>query len=84
MYMINMKWNTVFMKEGGRTDKVGPSEAIWIIDEHPAIYVARAKQKLSQLYRDGKNDRADEILSISVVAEVPEGMLTEEQIDSLS
>lgn len=84
-WMISMEWFTVFAKPNGAEDRIGPNKAIWIIDEHPITYIARARQKRAKLKYTGKGqDRADDIVAVYWTAEVPDGMLTEDQIDSLS
>jgi hypothetical protein len=83
--MISMEWFTVFAKPNGAQDRIGPNKAIWIIDENPAIYLVDAKQKLSRLKYTGRGqDRADDIVAVYWTMEVPEGLLTEDQIDLLS
>ncbi|MGJ4945112.1 hypothetical protein ACQR1W_31440 [Bradyrhizobium sp. HKCCYLS1011] len=84
-WMISMEWFTVFAKRDGGRDRIGPNKAIWIIDQHPALYLAEAKQKLSGLSYTGiGQDRADDIVAVHWTMEVPDGMLTEDQVDCLS
>ena len=47
-WLVSMEWWTVFAKSDGRRDRIGPNKAIWLIDEHPALYVAKAKLKQNQ------------------------------------
>lgn len=84
-WLVSMEWFTVFAKPDGRRDRHGPNKAIWLIDEHPALYVAKAKLKLNALTYNGiGQDRADDIVAFHSITEVPEGMLNEDQEDVLS
>jgi hypothetical protein len=83
--MISIEWFTVFSRADGSSSRMGPNKAIYIINEHPALYLAKARKDLTEVYRSRRDgDRADDIVALHSAIEVPDGLLTEDQIDRMS
>jgi hypothetical protein len=66
-WLISTEISTCFGNAGGINSRMEPYRSIYVIDDHPALYLARAKQKLWKLERGegGEfNFRADDILAV--------------------
>lgn len=87
-WMISFEYTAIFVEPSGRSSGVGPTRTIEIIGCHPMVYLAEAKAKLAHLYANpplrGQDNRADDIHAIFFAQEVPDGVLTDVQIDRLS
>lgn len=87
-WLVSIKWNSVF-RYWGRVQKMGPNENVFVMDEHPAKYAAECAHQFHALQRRAAEsaageDRADEILAIHSAIEIPDDLLTADDIDVLS
>lgn len=61
-----------------------PHDSIIIIDKHPALHIAEHKMDYNKTDTDLDDRLADEILRVYWAIEIPDGLLTDDQIDALS
>lgn len=89
-WLISFKYYAVFAKPDGRDDRHGPNETVLIIDQPPWKFLADTKADLRKVQnREGitftsGDDRADDIVAVYWAVQIPIGVLTEDEVDSLS
>lgn len=87
-WLVSMKWKPNFWHPGPRITSTGPVEGVVLLDEHPAKYVADCKRRLLALHEaetepEQGEYRADEILAVYSATQVPDDVLSQEEIDIL-
>lgn len=89
-WMISIRYKAVFVFESGKRDYGEAGNAVFIIDVHPAVYLAEAKAQLVALdemtdeqraaaFKDTLCQRADDIEAVFWTMELAPGVLTPEQ-----
>ena len=87
-WLVSYRYKVSFRESAHRRRDYAPVDAIELIDEHPVIFFAEM-QRRHNLWREldyhGPGvERSDELVRIYSVTEVPDGLLTDEQMEALS
>jgi len=90
-WLVSIECQACYFYPDGSIRRNAPFNTVWIIDKHPALYLAETRQQFAELSRnptpkghEGPPPRVDDILAIYSAIEVPDGLLTEDQEDMLS
>lgn len=86
-WLISYTYRPVWRLGSGQIDHGPPSPGLELIDEHPAVYLANARLRLTRLLEGEfsartEDNRADEIVTLHCAIPVPDGTLTVEQAEA--
>jgi hypothetical protein len=86
MWLLSFRYYAHHKQPNGIVSRVGPNDTIEVTEKHPAIYIANANEQLRKLQSqpyDQADYRADEITRLYSAVPIPEGTLTEDEMDAL-
>ena len=88
-WLISFRYHACFRDRNFTLRREPPSDAVELIDVHPAVYVAETRRQLQALQdaeidRLSHDNRAAEITRVYGAIEVPDGVLSGELADMLS
>jgi len=87
-WLVSFKGHWVYQRSDGSLSPNADDDFLWLIDKHPAAFVANCVQALHELGRrppvpHSQPPRAMNVYIIYSAFEVPDGTLTAEQEDCL-
>lgn len=89
-YLVSFQYRAVFYTAGQSARGNEPVDTIQLFDDHPAKYLAdclKEENEVRRAWNDGSvktGTRADVITRIYSITEIPDPLLTAEQLEILS
>jgi hypothetical protein len=87
-WLVSYRYRVCFRESKHRRREYAPIDHVELIEEHPAVFFAEMQRRHNRWTDNGYlgpgAERSDELICIHSVIDVPDGLLTEAQIEALS